>query len=129
MKKGDTFTIPFEVTEKVYRGFTDIFEDRNPLHMDDGYAKGKGFREKVMYGNILNGFISCFIGERLPEKNVVLISQDIAYAKPVYLNDRLELRAEVEDVHDSVGIVEFRYQFVNASGVRVARGKIQIRMI
>ena len=129
MKKGDTFTIPCCVSEKIYRGFTDLFEDRNPLHIDDAYAAGKGFREKVMYGNILNGFISYFIGECLPDKNVVLISQDITYVKPVYLNDRLELVAEIEDVHDSVGIVEFRYQFANASGVKVARGKIQIRMI
>ena len=129
MKAGDKFKLNFEVSEKIYSGFMDLFKDRNPLHVDDNHAAEKGFKEKVMYGNILNGFISYFIGEGLPEKNVALIAQDITYMKPVYMNDALELQAEITDVHDSVGMAEFKYVFINAQGTKVAKGKIQIKLI
>ncbi len=129
MKKGDRFEQTYTVTDGVYRGFMELFGDRNPMHIDEDFAKRNGFGGRVMYGNILNGFISHFIGECLPIKNVVLISQDIAYSKPVYLNDALSFRAEVEDVHESVGIAEFKYTFANREGTKVAKGKIQIRIL
>lgn len=129
MKIGDVFNLTFTVSDRVYRDFTELFRDRNPLHVDDAYAAGKGFRERVMQGNILNGFISYFIGEGLPVKNVVLVSQDIAYAKPVYRGDALDFRAEIADIHDSVGIVEFKYAFSNSENARVAKGTIQVRML
>lgn len=129
MKKGDAFNLTFTVSDKIYSGFMDIFNDRNPMHVDDAYAVGKGFGKKVMYGNILNGFISYFIGECLPIKNIVLMSQDIKYIKPVYLNDVLSFHAEIEDIYDSVSMAEFKYIFTNADNVKVAKGTIQIRIL
>jgi acyl dehydratase len=38
------------------------------LHIDDDYARSKGFKQKVMHGNILCGFLSRFVGELLPVK-------------------------------------------------------------
>lgn len=129
MKKGDVFTLTFTVSDQVYQNFIELFRDRNPLHVDDDYAARKGFRERVMHGNILNGFISYFVGEGLPEKNVALVSQDITYVKPVYRGDELVFRAEVDDVHESVGIVEFKYSFVNSENVRVAKGTIRVKVL
>jgi 3-hydroxybutyryl-CoA dehydratase len=129
MQKGDTYNLKFEVSDKIYTGFTELFRDKNPMHMDDAYARERGFRERVMYGNILNGFISFFVGECLPIKNVVLVGQDIKYAKPVYRGDVLGFEAVIDDVFESVGIVEFKYTFANAGGVKVAKGTIQVRIL
>lgn len=129
MNKGDEFEQKFAVTDAVYNGFKDIFNDQNPLHVDEQYAKEKGFDREVMYGNILNGFISFFIGECLPKKNVILQSQEIFYQKPVYLNDELIFKAKVSEVYESVNAVEFKYQFLNQDTVKVARGKIQVGFI
>jgi 3-hydroxybutyryl-CoA dehydratase len=87
MKTGDAFTEEFEVTEKIYSVFRDAFNDHNPLHIDEAFARQKGFQSIVMHGNILGGFISYFIGECLPMKNVVLHTQEIKYLRPVYMND------------------------------------------
>jgi acyl dehydratase len=128
MKKGDTFSHTFTVSESIYRGFISIFQDRNILHTDDEYAQSKGFREKVMQGNILNGFLSYFIGELLPVKNVIIHSQEIKYSRPVYVNDTLSFTAEIADVFESVNAVEFKYKF-EKEGQVAARGKIQIGLI
>ncbi len=126
MKQGDVFKQEFTVSEEVYRGFIDIFRDENPLHTNTEFALGKGFPSKVMHGNILNGFLSYFIGELLPTKDVMIVSQQIDFKKPVFLNDTLQFSAKVNEVHESVNLVEFKYDFVNASNVKVAKGTITI---
>lgn len=126
MQIGDVFTHTFQVSEAVYRGFQQTFKDYNPLHTLDEVAREKGFAGKVMHGNILNGFLSYFIGEGLPVKDVIIHSQSISFHKPVYLNDVLRFQAEITDFSESVKVVAFGFYFENESGKKVAKGKIQI---
>ncbi len=129
MLKGDVFAHAYAVTREVYDSFISLFGDRNPLHTDAGFAMGKGFKGKVMHGNILNGFLSHFIGEVLPSRNVIIQNQEIKYYKPVYLNDALTLSATIEDVHESVNAITFKFLFTNADGIKVAGGKFMIGTI
>ena len=124
---GDKFVEHFVVSDDVYEGFVSIFADRHPLHTEETYAIARGFRSKVMHGNILNGFLSYFIGECLPDREVMILSQEIKYQRPVYLRDRLTLEAVVADVHDSVNMIEFSCKFRNeVDGKVVASAKINV---
>ncbi len=129
MKLGDRFTQDFEITKVVYHGFIEIFRDRNELHTDGAFARAKGFQSEVMHGNILNGFLSYFVGECLPIRNVIIHSQEIKFAKPVYMGDRLKLQAEISGIFDSVGALEFKFQFQNESGTNVAKGRLQVGVL
>lgn len=128
-KEGDRFEKLFDISENVYKGFIQVFHDHNPLHVNDDFAKEKGFREKVMHGNILNGFLSYFIGECLPVKEVVIQSQEIGFHQPIYLDDSLFFEAVVTTVHESVRSVVFSFRFANSKGKLVSKGKIQIGVL
>lgn len=119
----------FVVTQAVYDGFQQCSGDFNPLHTNQDFAKGKGFPQCVMYGNILNGFVSYFIGMLLPTQEVIIHSQDIMFKNPVFLNDELDFTAKVEDISEVVNTVIFKYTFRNAAGKLVARGHVQIGVI
>ena len=119
----------FVVTQAVYDGFQQCSGDFNPLHTNQDFAKGKGFPQCVMYGNILNGFVSYFIGMLLPSQEVIIHSQDIMFKNPVFLNDELDFTAKVEDISEVVNTVIFKYAFRNAAGKLVARGHVQIGVI
>ena len=127
--KGHSFNYQFCVSDKVYNSFVKTFNDKNPLHTDSAFASSKGFTDKVMHGNILNGFISFFIGECLPTKNIIIHSQEIQFKYPVYLNDKLFFEAAVSDVFESVNAVEFKFSFKNSGSKVVAKGKIQIGIL
>ena len=129
MKNGDKFLIHFEVNKSVYEGFAKIFKDKNPLHIDKSFAQEHGFSSVVMHGNILGGFLSFFIGECLPFKDIMIISQNINYKNPVYLNDKLALKSEIIHYFESTGLFEFKYHFENQSGFKVANGKILIKRL
>ena len=123
---GDKFTEHFKVTPELHAGFIALFGDRHPLHTDMDYAKARGFSSVVMHGNILNGFLSYFVGERFPEREVMILSQQIKFARPVYMNDQLTLEVEIADIHQSVDVVEISCKFRNDAGKTVATAKMSI---
>lgn len=129
LKLYDKFEKTFNVSDKIYEGFILIFKDANPLHTDEQFAVKHGFKGKVMHGNILNGFISYFIGECLPVKNVIIHTQQIQFKNPVYLNDEIFFEATVSEVFESVNAFEFKFSFKNADSKVVAKGKIQIGLL
>lgn len=128
-KLGQSYSEEFTIGEKIYNGFIDLFLDENPLHTCNDFAVGKGFREAVMHGNILNGFLSYFIGERLDVKDVIIHSQEIKYLNPLYLNDILQFNAEITGIYESVNAIEFKYQFINQEKTLVSKGRFQIGLL
>lgn len=119
----------FVVSQAVYEAFQQCSGDYNPLHTKLEFAKAKGFPQCVMYGNILNGFVSYFIGMLLPTQEVIIHSQDIVFKNPVFLNDELDFTAKVEEISEAVNTVIFKYTFRNAGGKIVAKGHVQIGVI
>tara|TARA_B110000211_G_scaffold194099_1_gene222130 strand:- start:3327 stop:3722 length:396 start_codon:yes stop_codon:yes gene_type:complete len=126
---NDKFEESFVVSKKTHQDFIQLSQDVNPLHTNGEFALSKGFQGVVMHGNILNAFLSYFIGECLPSKDVIIHSQDIQFKNPVYLDDKLNFTASVSGVFESVNAVEFKYYFRNLELKVVAKGKIQIGII
>ena len=129
MKKGDSFIQSFIASKEIHEKFIELFKDQNRFHTDTSFAVSKGFKDKLIHGNILNGFLSFFIGECLPYKNAVIHSQYIEYSRPVYIDDRLELFVKIAEVHESVNAIEFKYYFKNQDDVKVAKGKFQLGLL
>jgi len=126
---NDKFEESFVVSKKTHQDFIQLSQDVNPLHTNGEFALSKGFQGVVMHGNILNAFLSYFIGVCLPSKDVIIHSQDIQFKNPVYLDDKLDFTAQVSGVFESVNAVEFKYYFRNLELKIVAKGKIQIGII
>ncbi len=128
-KLNEKYEKSFIVSEKTYETFIQLSDDRNPLHINEQFACEKGFKGKVMHGNILNCFISYFIGECLPTKNVIIHSQEIQFKNAVYLNDQLQFTAEVSGIFESINAIEFKFNFKNKDLKIVSKGKIQIALL
>jgi 3-hydroxybutyryl-CoA dehydratase len=129
MHVGDKYQHEFIVASEVYEGFLATFKDRNPLHTDSSFAASKGFKAVVMHGNILNGFVSYFVGELLPIKDVMIMQQEIKYHLPVFLNDTLFFTAIQSAIFESVNAMEFKFEFSNKDNKKVAKGKLLIGII
>lgn len=125
---GEKFSHDFTISPEVYSSFQSQTKDMNPLHVDEEYAKGRGFQNRVMYGNILNGFISYFVGMCLPCPEVMLLKQDIIYLQALYLNDTVTFTATIENTYPKFNMVDFKYNFMRQDTL-VARGHIQIKLL
>lgn len=125
-------TYTYQVTREVYNSFQQCSSDYNPLHTDPVFASSKGFASVVMYGNILNAFVSHFVGMLLPVREVMIQSQDICYQKPVYLNDEIILESSIDTISEAVNIIQYKLKFIRIKdGKResVAKGHVQIGLL
>lgn len=122
----------YQVDQNVYYAFQQCSKDYNPLHTDRQFAESKGFPSCVMYGNILNAFISHFVGMLLPTREVMIQSQEINFHKPVFLNDDILLKASVDTVSEAVGIIQYKLKFYRTNAEKpqfVAKGSVQIGLL
>lgn len=129
VEKSQSIEVTYHVTPEIYFGFQRISSDFNPLHTDETFARSKGFPKLVMYGNILNSFVSHFVGMALPTREVIIQTQDIQFRKPVFLNDTILLKSEIETVSDAVEIINYKLKFYRVSEqkyILVASGHVQI---
>ena len=127
-KIGDTWNHEWVINKKLYKDFLALSNDRNPIHVNSNYAKSKGFKDKIIHGNILSCFISFFIGELLPIKDIVIISQNIKYKNEMYVNDIVKLNAILSNYSNSVNFAQFDFQFVR-NKIQVASGDVKIKIL
>lgn len=132
VEKSQSLEMTYQVTQEVYDAFQKCSNDFNPLHTDKAFANRKGFPDRVMYGNILNAFVSHFVGMALPSVDVMIQTQDIQFRKPVWLGDEILIKAYPDKISAAVEIVNFKLKFyrpaVNAPDL-VATGHVQVGML
>lgn len=117
----------YQITPVVYHDYLRAFGDRSPVHVDPRYAQQRGFQSCVMHGGILHGFLSHFLGMRLPGRRGLLLTADLRYLRPSYLGDQLILRVRVERKVAAVRVLHLRVEFDNLTqGVKVAHGRVQV---
>ena len=85
---GTIYKSSYFINEDIFESFKDTFKDFNPLHINDSHAIRYGYKSKIMYGNILNGYISHLVGQLLPSKQITILTQNINFKKPFYLNQK-----------------------------------------
>ena len=80
---GQQESFSVTVTEEMMAKFLDITGDVNPLHTDDGFAKEKGFPQRVAYGMLTASLISTLGGVYLPGKYCLIQGVEVKFEKPV----------------------------------------------
>lgn len=122
----------YSITQDIFDAFQQLSNDLNPLHTDASFAQSMGFPDRVMYGNILNAFVSHFVGMLLPTPNVMIQTQDIQFRKPVFLGDTILLKSEIQDTSEAVEIVNFKLKFFRTNSEKpqlVASGHVQVGLL
>ena len=116
----------YRIGPEMYETFLSLFPDRSPVHVDEAYARANGFRGLVMHGAILNGFLSHFVGMRLPGRRSLELAVDIRYLKPCYLGDEIRLQGTIAQKMDSRRVLVMDVIYHNRTqDVIVARARVQ----
>ena len=119
----------YVITPKVYEHFLAAFDDYSPVHVDEGFAKSRGFSGKVMHGSLLNGFISHFVGMYFPGRFSLLLSVDLRFSNPSYLGDTIHLEAVASQKMDARNILVLDVKLSNTTrGQLAARGRVQVML-
>ena len=117
------------ITDSMMHKFLDITSDENPLHLNEDFARQRGFNNKVVYGMLTASMISTLGGCYLPGRNCLIQGIEIKFVKPVYVGDVLEVIGEVSKVDYDLRYLENKVTIKNKNDQKVLRGLLRTGVI
>jgi len=110
----------------------DIFEfvklsgDESPIHVDDEFARRKGFKNRIAHGVLLASYVSRFIGVHLPGANGLLQTIEMQFRRPCYPGRPLRIQGEVMRQIEAVRAVRIKITVSDiCDGTLLATGTVQ----
>jgi acyl dehydratase len=98
IKTGMTVSYSQTITDADIKAFAGISGDRNPVHLDEEYAKNSRFEKRIAHGMMTASYFSALFGTKIPGEGCVYTYQSLKFKKPVYLGDTVTAIVEVKNV-------------------------------
>ncbi len=117
------------IADSCVAAFAELTGDYNPLHMDERYAAGTEFGQRVVHGMLIASFFSTLVGMYLPGRRALFLGQDVQFAIPVKVGERVTFRGRVRRKTDSVRLLDLDTRAFNNAGEEVVRGHAQIKVL
>jgi len=125
---GMSVTLDFTVTPDDMAAFAALSGDRNPLHVDADFARGKGFDGVVVYGGMIVAKISQLIGMRLPGRDGVWMGLRLQFSNPLYVGQQAQIEGAITDLSAATRVVSLKIG-VRAGGKSLATGAAEVLLV
>ena len=93
-----TRPLPQVVTDRDIEPFAAVSTDRNPVHLDDDYARDTIFEGRIAHGMLTAGLISAVIGEQLPGHGTIYLQQNLRFTAPVRPGNKVRATVTVREI-------------------------------
>lgn len=113
------------ITEADIEAFAQVSGDRNPLHMDEEYAKTTLFKGRIAHGALTASYISGILGNDLPGPGAIFTDLSLQFKRPVRIGDEVTARAEVAEKQEKGSRVTLAVKcMVNGKAVVEGQAKV-----
>lgn len=129
LKIGDTFSVKKEVTDELIRQFAEVSGDRNPIHLDEDFAKETRFGKRIAHGMLTASFISAVLGYKLNVRKIVYLGQTLRFTHPTFIGDTVTAKATVKKIREDKPIVTIETICENQNGVKLVEGEATIMLL
>ncbi|HSQ59939.1 MAG TPA: MaoC family dehydratase [Acidobacteriota bacterium] len=102
--------------------FTEISEDRNPIHYDEALARATKFGGIVVQGGVTSAILNAVVAEDLPGPGTVFLNVNWNFRAPVKPGDEITGEVEVVKVREDKPITELTTRVLLADGTVVLDG-------
>lgn len=123
LKVGDSAEVSKTINDEDVRVFAELTGDRNPVHFDEEYAASTRFGRRIAHGMLGASLISAVLGNELPGRGTVYLSQTLRFNAPVFLGDTVTARVVVKHVREDKPVVTLETVCTNERGERVVEGE------
>jgi len=96
------------ITDADIKLFAGISGDRNPVHLDENYAKNSRFKKRIAHGMMTASYFSALFGTKIPGEGCVYTYQSLNFKRPVYINDTVKAIVTVSNVDLNKRRVKFK---------------------
>ena len=125
-KPGDTASLAKTISDADIRAFADATGDRNPLHLDEEFAKQTRFGRRVAHGMLSASLISAVIASEMPGQGSIYLGQTLQFVAPVFLGDTVTARVTVSAVREDKPILTLETVCTNQRNEVVIKGEATV---
>ncbi len=125
---GESATLERTIDDATIRGFAEVTGDRNPIHLDDDYAKASFFEGRIAHGMLVASLISEVLGTKLPGPGTIYLGQQLKFLAPVRPGDTVTVRAEITAFDKARGRITMATRVTNQRGETVIDGEAKLVM-
>ncbi|MEL7041825.1 MAG: MaoC family dehydratase [Pseudomonadota bacterium] len=97
---GMTHATEHVITEKDIELFAEVSGDRNPLHMDEAFAKNTPFGQRIAHGALTASYISGILGNDLPGPGAIFVGLNMRFRRPVFIGSTVIVKVEVSEMQE-----------------------------
>lgn len=97
---GMTHQTEHVITEKDIELFAEVSGDRNPLHLDEEFAKNTQFGKRIAHGALTASYISGILGNDLPGPGSIFVGLNMRFRRPVYIGSQVIVKVEVTEMNE-----------------------------
>ncbi len=126
---GNSASISKIFTVKDVEEFADLSNDKNPVHLDEAFAKTSIFGQRVVHGMLVASLFSGLLGEKLPGEGTIYLGQTLNFTAPVSIGEEVTASVEIINIRDDKPIVTLQTTCVNSSGQIVIEGEAVVKTI
>ncbi|MHA1299174.1 MAG: MaoC family dehydratase [Candidatus Helarchaeota archaeon] len=97
MEIGKSVELSKTISEEDVKKFVEISGDKNPIHLDDEFAKRTIYRRRIAHGLLSLGLISAALTELFGPGNIWL-NQTFTFKKPIHVGDTITAKLKIVSI-------------------------------
>ena len=131
LKIGDRASIIKRFVDEDILIFSELSNDKNPIHLDSNFASKTNFNRKIVHGMLIASLFSGLLGEKLPGKGTIYLGQTITFIKPVFINEEVTASVEIKyirkdkPIYTLKTICETKLNGIVVDGEAIVKNSIQ----
>ena len=119
---GQSASLTKQFNSDEVRAFAELTLDKNPIHLDEGYAEHTSFGKRLVHGFLVGSLISAVFGTKLPGEGAIYLHQEMNFRKPVHHDDVITATVTVTDIRKDKSLLYFDTKCENDRGEMVIDG-------
>lgn len=94
-----TYSHDFKFTQEEVNRFAEVTGDKNPVHIDAGFASKTMFKKPIMHGMLGASLFSKVFGVLFPGEGTIYLKQSLSFLRPMYVEVDYEAVFTVKEVN------------------------------
>ncbi|MGQ9856913.1 MAG: MaoC family dehydratase [Fervidobacterium sp.] len=95
---GQVYEVKKIVTDEMVKLFAEATGDKNPVHLDEDFAKNTIFGGRIAHGILSLGIISSVLGTEFPGAGTIYLMQNAKFKRPVYVGEEVTVKLIVKEI-------------------------------
>ena len=129
LKIGHIEEFSRRISDKDIISFSKLSGDRNPLHLDESYARTTEFGKCVAFGMLAGIMHSTLAGMYLPGKYSLILKEESSFIGPVFSGDNIKITGELKDKKDFGKLLFIETKILNQKQKTIIKGKLIVKCL